>query len=259
LAQVKVNFNQIKVLLLTKSPQELSKFIRSDKSQDEAMFLFWALDYLEHHPKEIPLKSESTLQNNKEFLDQVQDVIFRGNLEENLQEYSAGFVLGTLEFGIREREAQIDRYEEYVELLAKIQVWPELGFPNEEFKKHYEERIRDIHEIQDWMNDRAKNWYPIIIPLYRSGKFHKSAKIALKALKKGRKDNTVFQILAALIHSNPILDHQIKDFCRANQLEMVGKEHLMAIMRLLARETSDEKVKEYCNLLLRSKTKEKTF
>lgn len=258
MAQVKVDFNQIKALLLIKSSQELSKFIRSDKSQDEAMFLFWALDYLEQHPKEIPFESKSILQNNKEFLKEVQDVIFKENLEASLQEYSAGFVLGTLEFAIREREAQINRYDEYVELLAKIHVWPELGFPNEQFKKHYEERIRDIHEIQEWMNDRAKNWYPVIIALYRSGKFHKSAKIALKALRKGRKDNTVFQILAALIHSNPILDLQIKDFCRENQLEMVGKERLLEIMRLLARETPDEKVKEYCNLLLSSKKKEKT-
>lgn len=255
---MKVDFNQIKAILLTISPQELANFIRSDKSQDEAMFLFWALDYLEQHSGEIPSESEPILQNNKEFLNEVQDEIFRENLEINLKKYSAGFVLGTLEFAIREREAQIDRYDEYSELLAKIHAWPELGFPNEQFKKHYEERIRDIHEIQDWMNDRAKNWYPVIIPLYRSGKFHKSAKIALKALRKGRKDNTVFQILAALIHSNPILDQQIKDFCRENQLEMVSNEHLMKIMHLLAHETSDEKVKEYCNLLLRSKKGKKT-
>lgn len=254
-----IDFNQIKAILLTKSPQEISKFIRSDESQDEAMFIFWALDYLEHHPKEILLESESILQNNKEFLNQVQNGIFKENLEENLQKYSAGFVLGTLEFGIREREAQIERYDEYVELLAKIHVWPELGFPDEQFKKHYEERIRDIHEIQDWMKDRAKNWYPIIIPLYRSGKFQKSSKIALKALRKGREDNTVFQILAALIHSNPILDRRIKEFCRENRLEVVGKEHLMETMRLLAHETADEKVKKYCNLLLRSKEKEKVY
>ncbi|MFX1505701.1 MAG: hypothetical protein ACFFDC_06255 [Promethearchaeota archaeon] len=256
MAQVKVDFNQIKVLLLTKTPQEISEFIRSEKSQDEAMFLFWALDYLEQHPKEIPVESESNLQQNKELLGRVQENIFRDNLETNLQEFSAGFVLGTLEFGIREREAQIDRYGEYVELLAKIQAWPELGFPNEEFKKNWEERINDIHEIQDWMKDRAKDWYPIIIPLYRSEKFQKSAKIALKALRKGRKDNTVFQILAALIHSNPILDRQIKYFCIENNMEKIEPAHLLEIMQLLSGETSDERVKEYCNLLLSSKKKQ---
>ncbi|MFX1537817.1 MAG: hypothetical protein ACFFDI_26805 [Promethearchaeota archaeon] len=250
MAQIKVDFNQIKALLLTNGPQEISQFVRSEKSQDEAMFLFWALDYLEQHPNEIPLKSESTLKGNRELLEQVREVIFRENLEYSLQEFSAGFVLGTLEFAIREREAQIDRYDEYVELLAKIQAWPELGFPNDQFKKHWEERINDIHEIQNWMKDRAKDWFPVVIPLYRTGKFQKSAKTAFKALRKGRKDNTVFQILAALIHSNPILDQQIRDFCQKNQIKMVEKEKLLDIMRLLARETSDEKVKKYCNLLL---------
>ncbi|MFW9904992.1 MAG: hypothetical protein ACFFFH_11710 [Candidatus Thorarchaeota archaeon] len=253
MAQEKIDFNQIKALLLTKGPQEISEFIRSEESQDKAMFLFWALDYLEQHPKEIPLESKSTLKDNKNLLGQVQEIIFKENLEKNLQDFSAGFILGALEFFIREREAQIDRYDEYVKLLAKIQAWPDLGFPNEQFKKQWEERINDIREIQDWMNDRAKDWYPVIIPLYRSGKFQKSSNKVFKALRKGRNDNTVFQILAALIHSNPILDNQIKDFCEENQIEMVGKAKLLELLRLLARETFDEKVKEYCELLLGSK------
>ena len=122
LTQKRVNFDQIKVLLLTESPQEISKFIRSEESQEEAMFLFWAIDYLEQHPKEIPLKSEPTLKSNIKLLKQVQEVIFKEKLQSSLKEFSAGFVLGTLEFGIREREAQIDRYSEYVELLTKIKL-----------------------------------------------------------------------------------------------------------------------------------------
>jgi len=62
LAQKKIDFERIKVTLLNQSPQELSKFIRSTKSQDEAMFLFWALDYLDQHQKEIPEKSKQILQ-----------------------------------------------------------------------------------------------------------------------------------------------------------------------------------------------------
>lgn len=252
LAQKEVNFDQIKALLLNKSPEDISKFIHSNESQEEAMFLFWALDYLNQHPREIPLKS--TLQSNRELLEQVQKVIFREKLEFSLKEFSAGFVLGALEFGIREREAQIDRYNEYTELFAKFQAWVELGFPNEQFKKYWEERMKDILEIQDWMKSRAEDWYPVITMLYRSGKFQKSEKLALKALRKGRTDNTVFQILAALLHSNPILDQHLKDFCQENQMKKVEKAHLFKIMRLLARETSDEKVREYCNLLLSAKT-----
>ena len=255
MAQKKVDFERIKVTLLNQSPQELSKFIRSKKSQDEVMFLFWALDYLDQHQKEIPEKSKQILQENRELLNQAQKVIFTENLEFSLGEFSAGFVLGALEFSIREKEAQIDHYQEYVELIAKIQAWPELGFPNEQFKKQWEERINDIQEIQDWMRARAKEWFPVIIPVCRTGKFQKSTKKALKALKKGRKDYDVFQILAALLHSNPILKQHIRDFCQENQISMVEKAKLIDIMELLAQETSDKKVKDYCHLLLAAKRK----
>ncbi len=249
----KVDFENIKAMLLNKSSLELSNIIRSTKYQDEAMFLFWALDYLNQHQKEIPDDKAKTLMMNKELLHQAQEVVFRENLAFSLKEYSAGFVLGTLEFGVREREAQIDRYQEYIELYNKIQAWPKLGFPNEQFKKQWEERIKGIQEIQDWMNSRANDWFPALIPIYRTGKFHKSTKKALKALRKGREDDIVFQILAALLHSNPILDQRIKDFCKENKISMVDKTTLTEILSLLADETSNKKVKKYCNLLLSKK------
>ncbi|MHA2245797.1 MAG: hypothetical protein ACXADY_12600 [Candidatus Hodarchaeales archaeon] len=252
MAQIKVDFERIKVALLNQSPQELSKFIRSTKTQDEAMFLFWALDYLDQHQKEIPEKSKQILLENRELLNQAQEVIFTENLEFSVREFSAGFVLGTLEFGIREREAQIDHYQEYMELVAIIQAWPELGFPNEQFKKKWEQRMKDIQEIQDWMRVRAKDWFPEIIPMFRTGKFQNSKK-ALKALRKGRKDYDVFQILAALLHSNPILNQHLKDFCQENQISMVEKTKLIEIMDLLAQETSDRKVKDLCHLLTAAK------
>ncbi len=252
----KIDFEKIKALILNKSPQELTKYIQSKKLQTEAMFLFWALDYLDQHPKEIPMESKQVLEENRELLNKAQEIIFTKSLENSLKEYSAGFILGTLEFGIREREAQISRYHEYVELLAKIQEWPELGFPNEQFKKYWEERIKDIQEIQDWLKTRANDWYPVIISLYRSGNLYKSSKKALKALRKGRKDNTVFQILAALLHSNPILDQQIRDFCKKNQMAIANKAQLIEILSLLAQDTADKKVQEYCHLLLRAKKKQ---
>ena len=250
MAKTKVDFERVKQVLLKKSSQELTEFIRSEKSQDEAMFLFWALDYLDQHQTEIPENSIENLKKNRAILNQAQEVIFRENLKDSLEQFSAGFVLGTLEFAIRDREAQIDRYQEYLKLIAKIQTWPELGFYNEQFKKYWEERINDIQEIREWMKTRAQDWFPIIVPLYRSGKFHKSSEKALKALRKGRKDTTVFQILAALLHSNPILDQRIKAFCDENRISMVDKTKLLEILSLLAIKTTDKKVQEYCTLLI---------
>ncbi len=250
MAKTKVDFEHVKITLLKKSSEELSEFIRSANSQDEAMFLFWALDYLDQHQEEIPENSVETLKKNRNVLIQAQDVLFKENLKYSLEQFSAGFVLGALEFAIRDREAQIDRYKEYLELIAKIQTWPELGFPNEQFKKYWEERINDIQEIQDWMKARAQDWFPVIVPIYRSGKFHKSSEKTLKALRKGRTDTTIFQILAALLHSNPILDQRIKAFCEENRISMVDKTKLMEIMSLLADKTTDKKVQEYCALLI---------
>ncbi|MHA2225171.1 MAG: hypothetical protein ACXAC8_08195 [Candidatus Hodarchaeales archaeon] len=254
-----VDFEHIKSILLNKSAKEMDEFIRSPEKfvQEEAMFLFWALDFLDQHKGKDITYSASHLENNRQILMNAQKTIFEEELSHCLSQFSAGFVVGALEFAIREREAQIDRYSEYKKLLSKLKAWPELGFPNEEFQKHWEKRFEGIQEIYDWMDDRAKEWFPIILQIINSGKWQKTKKIIKILQKRGRNDNVVFQILAGVLHANPILDIQIKKYCVEKQIpieELTG--NFWKTLRYLAQTTEDDKVKKSCQLLLKSKKRE---
>lgn len=221
------------------------------KIQEEAMFLFWALDYYEQHPKEIPLESKDQLMKNRDFLFSCQEIIINNKLEFSFEKYSQGFILGALEFVIREKEAQIKFYSDYMKLYNKFKRWPELGFPDEDFKKNWEKRLVSIEEIQDWMKQRAEKWYPIITMLINSKKYQKSTKIILKTLRKGKNDEAVFHILSGILHSNPLLSQRINNYCNERNISYSElKKQLMRTFLRFSRETSDEKVKDLNQMLL---------
>ena len=248
-----VNFEEVKSILLTKLIPELEEYItlKDKKIQEEAMFLFWGLDYHEQHPKEIPLESKDQLEKNRDFLFSCQEIIINNKLEFSFEKYSQGFILGALEFAIRDKEAQNKFYSDYVKLYNKFKHWPELGFPDEDFQKNWEKRLVSIEEILDWMKQRAGEWYPIITMLINSKKYQKSTKIILKTLRKGKTDQVVFQILSGILHSNPILNKQIIDYCNERNISYSElKKQLMRTFLRLSRKTSDEKVKNLCQMLL---------
>ncbi len=254
--QKQVNFEDVKSILLTRNSSELEKYIRLDDKeiQNKAMFLYWALDYFEQHPNEISKESIDNLKNNRDFLISEQNNIIKEKLDFSLNEYSQGFVLGALEFAIREREAQINLYSEYIELFNKIKRWPDLGFPDEEFQKNWEQRIASIEEILDWMKLRADEWFPIVIMLINSKKYQKSSKVILKTLRKGRNDDITFQILSGILHSNPLLNKRIIEFCKEKDISVIElRNQLKRTLLLLYRETSDRKVKNLCKLFFKIK------
>ncbi|MHA1969013.1 MAG: hypothetical protein ACW964_14570 [Candidatus Hodarchaeales archaeon] len=253
MSKAQLDFEEVKNILLTKNISDLEAMVRLNdkKFQDMSMFLFWALDYFDQHPKEIPRDSNQTLKQNRDFLLSLQDELINQELEISIKKYSQGFVLGSLEFAIREREAQINRYSEYLNLYDIIQKWPKIGFPNDEFQKQWEQRMASIEEIQDWMKSRANEWYPIILMLINSKKYQKTTKIILKTLRKGRKDDIIFQILTAVLHSNPLLHIQLEEFCNERDISLQElKQQLKKTLVFLASQTADEKVRNLCKLFL---------
>ena len=248
-----ITFEEFKSILLTKPIPELEEYItlKDKKVQEEAMFLFWAIDFFEQHPKEIPLESKDQLMKNRDFLFSCQEIIINNKLEFSFEKFSQGFILGALEFVIREKEAQIKFYSEFMKLYTKFKRWSELGFPDEDFKKNWEKRLVSIEEIQDWMRQRAEKWYPILTMLINSKKYQKSTKIILKTLRKGRKDEAVFHILSGILHSNPLLSQRINNYCNERNISYSElRKQLMRTFLRFSRETSDEKVKDLSKMLL---------
>jgi glutathione peroxidase-family protein len=256
LSKPPVDFEEVKSILLSKSIPELENLIRLNdkKSQNISMFLFWALDYFNQHPKEIPEDSKQLFIKNRGFLVSIQDELIDKELENLLSKYSQGFVLGSLEFAIREREAQINRYSEFSTLYDKFGKWQIIGFPNEDFKKQWEQRLASIEEIQDWMKSRADEWYGIILMLINSNKYRKTAKVILKTLRKGKNDDTVFQILIGVLHSNPLLHLRLEELCNKKEISLQElKQQFKKTLVFLASQTKDEKVRDLCKLFLSSK------
>ncbi len=247
-----IDFEKVKELILTSDTQSLGLMFKLEKREEEAMFLFWALDFLQQRQEKIPEDQLNQFNENKKFLLKHQRIIMNQKLEKSLIEYSSGFVLGTLEVAIRDREARIVKFQEYQQLVQKLERWPEIGFQDEKFKKQWEQRMNSVKEIEIWMHDRTESYFPILSAIILSGKYQKTPRIILKALRKGgRSDNTVFQILAGILHSNPILNKRISDLCQNEKIEMSSvRKKLVNTLELLSSDTSEMKIKKYCQLLL---------
>jgi hypothetical protein len=248
-----VDFEKVKSLLL--SLQDMEEFIRSKEDEEEAMFLFWALHNLESKNKDLSIDALNRLKKNSEILREAQEFIFTEDLAASINKFSHGFVLGVLEYAARTKEAQIEHYSDYKELVKKIESMKELGFPSEKFQKYWEETIIGIKEIQGYMTARSDDHFPILTRLINTQKYKTPSK-TLKMLRKGRSDNGVFQILASVLHSNPILDERLKELCieRSISLDHV-KDQLTTVLQLLEDDSQDKKVQEYCRLLLGHKRK----
>ncbi len=243
-----VNFEEVKSLLI--SSIDIHELISSKETEEKAMFIFWALDTLYRNLENLSETSKENLIKNTEVLDEAKQFILSENLKRCLKRYSPTFVLGVLEFSARTSEAQIDKYSKYKKIVFKLERWKEIGFINKEFEKHWEETMRGINEIQDYLKSRSNDYFPILVALVESGK-HKNSKKILKTLRKGRSDNLVFQILASILHSNPILFEKAEILCNESNASLNDLiDHLNEALSLLKDTTVDKKVAEYCNLLL---------
>jgi len=223
----------------------------SKESGDKAMFLFWALDVLYRKQNDLSETSKRDLRKNSEILEEAKHFILSENLEGSLKRYSPFFVLGALEFSARTSEAQIEEYSKYRKIITKLERWKELGFPNEKFEKHWEETMKGINEIQDYLDSKSNDYFPVITQIIESGRYQSSKKI-LKTLRKGYSDNKVFQILASVLHSNPTLLEKVKIICKEKNVSLNDlTDHFNKTLSLLKETTEDKKVAEYCHLLLR--------
>jgi len=141
-------------------------------------------------------------------------------------------------------------YHSYNIIVKKLEDWKELGFPNEEFEKLYNEAIKSVLEIRDWQKVKFEEYYPIIHQLISSSWFTKSEKHILKFLRKRlSSDKTIFFLLSALLRTNPPLHFKIIDLCEEKDVSFnLLKENLDQVMVLLSQVTTDPKVKNYIQL-----------
>ena len=251
----KIKIEQVIALILDQSSEDLLKQITSLESNETLLFLFWAAEQIERKIMQSPEKQKVHFENQMKVLNSAKKDIIEKDLSDSLKKYCPDFLIGTLEYAIRKREAQIDRFEEYTLLFEKFKSWEKLGFKNEKQKKIWERSLIGLNEVYGWMNERAEAFFLSILPIINVEtyqRFQKSGKMLTKYLRKGRTDNHVFQILAALSHSNPILYQRVTEYCLDKDTTVPDKELLTSSLIILRDTTKDPKVKEYCKLLVKS-------
>jgi len=252
-----IKIEQVIALILDQSSEDLRKQITSVEANENLLFLFWAAEQIERKIARCTEKQRKHFKNQMKLLNSAKHDIIVSKLSESLKNYCPDFLIGTLEYTIRKREAQIDRFEEYTLLFEKFKSWERLGFKDERQRKLWERSLNGLNEVYGWMNERAETFFITILPIINVEtyqRFQSSGKKLIKLLRKGRTDNHVFQILAALSHSNPILYQRVTEYCSEKDTTIPDKELLASSLTILRNTTDDSKVKEYCNLLLKSFT-----
>lgn len=250
-----IKIEQVIALILAQSSEDLFKQITSLESNENLLFLFWAAEQIERNIIRLTEKQKQHFVSQMKVLNSAKDDIIKADLSQSLKNYCPDFLIGTLEYTIRKREAQIDRFEEYTLLFNKFKSWKKLGFKDERQKKLWERSLNGLNEVYGWMNERAETFFITILPIINVEtyqRFQSSGKKLIKHLRKGRTDKHVFQILAALYHSNPILYQRVTEYCLEKDTTVPDKELLTSSLTILRNTTEDSKVKEYCNLLLKS-------
>lgn len=243
-----IDFKEIKTLII--ESEDLESIITELKYSEKALFLYWALDSLEEESYKF------NHEKNAIFLKNIQkQVCEETDLESSLQKYSPGFILGLLEFTIRSIEANIEKYEQYLHLVSMLKSWKELGFPDENFEKHYEQTMHGIHEIDDWHEMKTEEYFPIMSQLINSSRYKRSKNQVLKFLsKRCRKDTTVFFLLSGFLRTNPKFHLKVEKYCKDNDVSFEDLNNKLSdVLVLLRQETDDKKVKNYIDLFLRKK------
>ncbi|MHA2054625.1 MAG: hypothetical protein ACXABI_10695 [Candidatus Hodarchaeales archaeon] len=238
-----INFEEIKEILLTET--DLTPYLTSGENAKKGLLLFWALDSLSGKT------TNQNFMNNVKTLKEIQrKVCYEDGLSTSLKMYSHEFILGVLEFTSRSIEANIEKYTQYNIVVRKLESWKELGFPNEDFEKLYNEAIQSVLEIRDWQKTKLEEYFPIIQQLINSSRYTKSEKQVLKFLRKrSLTDKAVFFLLAAVVRTNPLLHFKIMDVCEEKNISFsILREKLDQVMILLGKETVDPKVKSYIQL-----------
>ena len=115
-----IHIDQVKLLILDKSSSELKEYIENQETGEEALFLFWAAEQIRNKTSELNDEMKVHFQEQMKLLEEAKNNIITESLEVSLENYCHDFVLGTLEYAIRMREAQINRYSEYSALLEKL-------------------------------------------------------------------------------------------------------------------------------------------
>ena len=181
---------------------------------------------------------------NKTRLENLKKEISATDLTFLIKKYNESIILSGLIQLIRENEANILTYDEYLRLKEKFMSWPKIGIKDDRILLSWKDFSKAIHEVDDWILEKKNSYTPIMEKLLKINEDNPdcTAQTFYKLIDLPEKE--IFYFICNLLLTNPPLR---TDFLSISQLEneklLTFEKTIFQILDIIASETTDTNLK----------------
>jgi hypothetical protein len=195
---------------------ELPEMLLSEeKHQFIALQLFRAVDQLSF--KGIKGKE---ITENAQYLRRIQDTLLSQDIDQSLELYSDGFVLGALVNALHRFESNISTTKKYNTALGLLLTWRERLSDSNMMTEFLDDALLAAEELSHWGETRSKALLPIgleILDLFVETPTP-SADEVLGRITEAREEKELFHFLAGSLQTKPSLHEAIHSECVAHKI-----------------------------------------
>ncbi len=195
---------------------ELPEMLLSEeKHQFIALQLFRAVDQLSF--KGIKGKE---IAENAQYLRRIQDTLLSQDIDQSLELYSDGFVLGALVNALHRFEADIRTTKKYNTTLGLLRTWRESLSDSDMMTEFLDDALLAAEELSHWGEARSKALLPIgleILDLFAEMSTPSAAGV-LRRIAEAREEKELFHFLAGSLQTKPSLHEAIHSECVAHEI-----------------------------------------
>ncbi|MHA2271414.1 MAG: hypothetical protein ACXACI_06095 [Candidatus Hodarchaeales archaeon] len=195
---------------------ELPEMLLSkEKHQFIALQLFRAVDQLSF--KGIKGKE---IVKNAQYLRWIQDTLLSQDIDQSLELYSEGFVLGALVNALHRFEANINTTKKYDTTLGLLRTWRERLSDSDMMTEFLDDALLAAEELSHWGEARSKALLPIGLEIldFFVEMPSLSADEALGRITEAREEKELFHFLAGSLQTKPSLHQAIHSECIAHEI-----------------------------------------
>ncbi|MFW9915512.1 MAG: hypothetical protein ACFFGZ_07855 [Candidatus Thorarchaeota archaeon] len=186
-----------------------------EKHQFIALQLFRAVDQLSF--KGIKGKE---ITENAQYLRRIQDTLLNQDIDQSLELYSDGFVLGALVNALHRFEANISTTKKYNTALELLRTWRERLSDSDMLTDFLDDALLAAEELSHWGEARSKALLPIGLEIldFFAETPTPSADEALGRIIEAREEKELFHFLAGSLQTKPSLHEAIHSECAAHDI-----------------------------------------
>lgn len=241
------DFKQARLQILSgELPEQL---LSDDKLQFIAIHLFRAADLLRFKG----FRSEQ-ITNSAQYLRRIQEKLLSQTVDQSLENYSAGFVLGALVDSLHQFEANIHTTEEYNGVLDLLRTWRKQLSDTDRISKFIDDAVQAAEDLLQWSEDRSKAILPIGLEILKILGMKETSKPieVLKQITEATEEKEVFHFLAGSLQTKPSLHKAIFSECATHE---ISPEKFLAFLEQMIEQlktkAKDPEVQGLANLFLK--------